>query len=81
MRRNYSADSSKANPKRIERVSLAVSVYGAGAWGTALAIVLADAGSEVLLVARDEQQAAEIERGVLRILRRNAQGAEQSSQE
>ena len=62
MRRNYSADNSKANPKRIERVSLAVSVYGAGAWGTALAIVLADAGSEVLLVGRDEQQAAEINR-------------------
>ena len=62
MRRNCSADNSKANLKRIERVTLAVSVYGAGAWGTALGIVLADAGSDVQLFARDGQQVDEINR-------------------
>ena len=37
-----------------------VCVLGAGAWGTALSVVLADAGSEVYLVARDRRQVASI---------------------
>lgn len=37
-----------------------VAVLGAGAWGTALACVLADAGRPVLLWGRDEQQRREL---------------------
>ena len=40
----------------------AVSVLGAGSWGTALAILLARGGTRVMLWARDSAQAASIER-------------------
>ena len=60
MRRSCSAGNSKANLKRTKAVTLSVSVIGAGAWGTALSIVLADAGGQVALFGRDEAQVAAI---------------------
>ena len=37
-----------------------VAVFGAGAWGTAFSIVLADAGNDVTIWARREEVAANI---------------------
>ncbi len=37
-----------------------VAVFGAGSWGTAFSVVLADAGNEVSLWARREEVATEI---------------------
>jgi glycerol-3-phosphate dehydrogenase (NAD(P)+) len=37
-----------------------VTVFGAGAWGTTLSQVLADAGNDVLLWARSEEVVSEI---------------------
>ena len=60
MRRSCSAGNSKAKRKRTKVVTLSVKVFGAGAWGTALSIVLADAGGQVDLFGRDEEQIAAI---------------------
>ena len=57
MRRSYSADNKLAKRNRIEVNTGDITVIGAGAWGTALAAVLADAGNRVKLFARDHAQA------------------------
>ena len=50
-----------ARPRRSNAVSAGkVAVFGAGSWGTAFSIVLADGGNDVTLWARREEVAAAI---------------------
>lgn len=61
MRKKYNADSRvRASRKHTEFALMSVSVFGAGSWGTALGMVLADAGAQVSLIARDPAQVAGI---------------------
>ena len=57
MRRSYNVDNKLAKLNHTEVSRGGITVFGAGAWGTALAAVLADAGNQVCLFARDKAQA------------------------
>lgn len=56
MPKSYSAVKARARQALTRKMSAEFTVLGAGAWGTALASVLADGGSAVTLFGRDNQQ-------------------------